>query len=107
MVVGLMKVRYLGGTESLCLNHNEIYEAIGRYKEYIAVIDNEKEDYMYHSRFFEFLDGTIEDLPTEWERIDKYGEGTPQPDFIIEEDTEIFTGRDYAGENEDDNEIEW
>lgn len=56
MVVGIMKVRYLGKTEPLVLTNNKIYDVISIEKKWYRLIDDSGEDYIYSPEVFEIVE---------------------------------------------------
>lgn len=50
------KVRWLGPTDFIMLNHNQVYTVLSVEKEWYRVIDNSGEDYLYPPDAFEIVD---------------------------------------------------
>lgn len=50
------KVRWLGPTDFIMLNHNQVYTVLSVEKEWYRVIDNSGEDYLYPPEAFEIVD---------------------------------------------------
>lgn len=50
------KVRWLGPTDFIMLNHNQVYTVLSVEKEWYRVIDNSREDYLYPPEAFEIVD---------------------------------------------------
>lgn len=50
------KVRWLGQTDFIMLNHHQVYTVLSVEKEWYWVIDNSGEDYLYPPEAFEIVD---------------------------------------------------
>lgn len=51
-----MKVKYIGETVPVALEKNKVYEALGYESDFIRVIDESGEDYLYDSDKFEIVE---------------------------------------------------
>lgn len=52
----LLKIKYIGETDFLVLNHNIIYDVISIEKEWYRIIDDSGEDYLYPPELFEIVE---------------------------------------------------
>lgn len=51
-----MKVRYVGENFGISLTHNKVYEALGYESDFIRVVDDTDDDYLYDPDDFEIVE---------------------------------------------------
>lgn len=52
----MMKAKYLGKSEGISLTENNIYEVLGFENEFIRIMDDTGEDYLYDPEKFEIIE---------------------------------------------------
>jgi hypothetical protein len=50
-----MRVKFIGETSPLGLINGKVYDVISVEKQWYRIIDEEKEDYLYHPSLFEII----------------------------------------------------